>query len=213
MTAVGNQVVPYRDPGAWRARRKADSAQGVVLRRGYELPPLAWIPSHSGRPLDLELVEPITNMGPTAKPQGGLWASPLSDPAQPHSGTAWTQWCWQADYAVPEDGDIVTLLAPAPRAVFAVVDCLADLVAMCRQWPLGIGHPRFAEAVGPLIDFEAAALSIDGIFLTEAGQRRTRLTKPHLYGWDVATVLFLRPSFAVQDEYVFAVPDEWREAR
>ena len=155
-----------------------------LMVHGVDLPPLAWQGSEA---FDPARWMPISNRhGWGVKPTGGLWTAPMRD-----KGTAWTEWCEMEHYGNPEAP--LTSITPDPDAVVFRVDDLPGLVIFERRYPLGGERSRIP--MFPHVDWEKAATEIDAVWLTEAGQHRTRFTEPGLYGWDCETVLWLQPRF------------------
>jgi len=147
------------------------------------------------------------------KPQGGLWAAPVIEPPGkwrpiPRE-SAWTKWCrWEMPHWI--NGHWQTQLYPQRDAVFAVIDCAQDAVALYEAFPnddhpvtaalRGAGAP--SHMFGKMIDWRRLLdQHISGVWLTDRGQIETHLPDedvvPSLYGWDAATVWFSRPAFRV----------------
>ena len=150
---------------------------------------MTWFkPQHfiGARPLRRRLAYP-RNVAPPPfqvlsgiKPWGGLWTSTW----RPEGGTEWTEWCQAEHFGTPYAK--AWLLWPSKSARVAVIDRLEDLGGLIQAFP----GPTWGGRSG--IDFEAAALELDGIHLTSEGQWATRLTQPNLYGWDCESTLWLR---------------------
>lgn len=152
-----------------------------------DLPLLGW-QSHSGEVFNPALMLPIVDrLGWPVKPTGGLWTSPV----HPDGGTHWTQWCIREDYGNQEAP--MYPIVPNPGAAVYVIDSLADLLSLEGKYPLS-RKPR-DTAMWPNVSWEKAAADWDSIWLTEAGEGRTRHSLPGLYGWDCETVFWLRPAF------------------
>ena len=122
---------------------------------------------------------------PPHKPTGGLWTAPLDDPAESDGGvsTPWTRWadlvgtrCWR--------------LHPDPAARVAVIARREDLLALLAHFPLAAGaYPFWAEVNYPAL----AAAGVDAVHLTASGQAACAFDPAaSLYGWDVASTLWLR---------------------
>jgi hypothetical protein len=110
------------------------------------------------------------------KPYGGLWASPAE------SEYGWKEWCETEHFGNIGEQHKVTLEVDTRN--FITIDKVSDLDKL--PW-YKIGG--FLEAV----DFEKLKRQgVDGIYLTNEGQWRTRLTFPRqLYGWDCESVLIM----------------------
>jgi len=149
---------------------------------GLDLPDLTF--AHEDQ-FTLLRIQPIGNS--FVKPEGGVWFSP--------PGT-WLGWCrdedwgdWERKVEQPVDR---RLLADQR---FIVIDTFEDLEELLADYELEQNLPPDLEFTLPgLPDFEALARVYDGIYLTEAGQWRTRTTRPSLYGWDIESVLWFGPS-------------------
>lgn len=120
------------------------------------------------------------------KPKYGMWTSTYRD-----GKSGWVEWCISESFSKPYDCNWF-LLEPDPLGRILVVDTLADLKALLRQYPPP--EPKvssfFAEP-----DFERISQDWDAIHLTEEGQWATRMTIPSLYGWDAESTLWFRWCF------------------
>lgn len=147
---------------------------------------------------------PVLNAEGSVKPRaGGLWTSPVgkTGPAGEIIETAWTAYC-RSESVGPDRCTHFLEIAPAPRARSLRVDGQDDLRAVHDQYALpaaGISFPGLPEWA--VLDWERMAEDgWDAVYLTERGQYETRFPEdPGMswYGWDVATVLWLRPSYKV----------------
>lgn len=110
------------------------------------------------------------------KPNGGFWTSPVN-----------SEWGWvhmseemQWDYSKSIHFKFIK------GTKIIIIDTLDDLLAL-----------PFTDAPIDILkypDFELIAKYADAIWLTEKGQRETRLSYPrNLYGWDVETVFIMNP--------------------
>ena len=133
-------------------------------------------------------VGPVDNRGHIGvKPRFGLWTSSYVEGC-----SAWVEWCRDENFCNPYALNWF-LLEPNPKARVLVIDTLADLkrlLAEFKQPPA----PGF-EAITTWPDFERIAEHWDAMHLTEAGQWRTRLTLPSLYGWDSESTLWFHWCF------------------
>jgi hypothetical protein len=105
----------------------------------------------------------------------------------------------------------MTPVRPKRRARVAVITSKADLAAVIMRWPdvrstgddLADRRLRLAGRFGTVprrIDWPAMAREVDAVYLTAAGVEDNNVLDeyaPHLWGWDVPTVLWLRPAFAL----------------
>lgn len=175
------------------------------------LPKIGWFgvePLSRGRfepigPVPLEIMAGYT------KPTGGLWCAPAARAGRHRQiiGTDWT---------TREGGDYpFTLVKPHRNTRVAVIDSRADLSAIIARFP-DTRAGRYADPVpagchrdiwGRLrqgvrppnrVDWPALAAEVDAVFLTINGVRQLNLPhdEPHLWGWDVPTILFLQPTFS-----------------
>jgi len=128
------------------------------------------------------LMGPISNIHGFPKPMGGLWTTPMG-------GQGWTAWCQDEQWGDWEDHKQHHLAVARPVRV-AVIENTSDLGAIIEQH--GYEVDMFGSQLSGFIDY--AAMSVagwDGIWLTDAGQWATRLSKPaNLYGWDTETILW-----------------------
>jgi hypothetical protein len=159
---------------------------------GAELPRLGWI-KKPGERFEPQNWHPIRNRHQymPIKPEGGLWTAPFGEDGL----TSWQQWCEEEGY----DGDWadrIEVIEPFPDARLVVVESLDDLLSLLDAYSRDDVEPVVSTIWAPL-DFEKLAADYDGMWLTEGGQCRTRLSRPSLYGWDCATVLWLQPTFTV----------------
>jgi len=129
---------------------------------------------------DPALFEVITNIPDFVKPRGGLWACPVGPGKDP-----WREWCEDEGFNT-DDLAVFFEFTLCPFARIFTVDGMCDLRALIRAYGRS-GSFRHLT----VMDFEAMAKQLDVIYLTEAGQWRTRLTNPSMYGWDVECVLIL----------------------
>jgi len=122
-----------------------------------------------------EAFVPIKNRTHT-KPEGGLWASPVA------CAYGWREWCEAEEW-----GDLESRFETEFTGRTFVIDSLRDLDGFIWQKDsYGIGYP----------DYEAMLrLGVDGIYLTEQGQRETRFTHPGLYWYDCECVLVMNPEY------------------
>lgn len=122
--------------------------------------------------------EPVNNDYWNIKPKGGLWASPVN------SDWGWKDWCESEDF---RECTTYFDFSLKPGSNIYVIDSYADLEKFKY---ISLNSSTINRCT---IDFEAAKLEYDAIFLTDLGERATRLTHPFtLYGWDCESLLVLR---------------------
>jgi hypothetical protein len=167
---------------------------------GADLPRQAYAypPGHDLSLTQPELFRPVTSRRGWVKPDPGtgLWTATVTE-ATPDGRplrTSWTDWCEAEQF-----GSYTHLVEVFPAADARVlrIDTLDDLRAVVAAFP---AEPRIPGWAVEYPDWEALATSWDGVWLTDAGQWRTRLPPtdgPNLYGWDCESVLWLQPAYAV----------------
>lgn len=126
---------------------------------------------------------PVENDSFAVKPKGGFWTSPLRDDGR----FGWLDWT-EREMRLPEEFDVWEC-HPEDELTVATIDTYQDLIAYLDVYERN-DHFR-AHSSQAALDFEEMATVYDAIYLTENGQRETRLTSPNLYGWDCETVLWL----------------------
>lgn len=88
------------------------------------------------------------------------------------------------------------LLTPTADARIATIDNLADLKRLLKGYRRkAFGQYSYLEEFDYL-DYAHMSQDFDALHLTVQGQRKTRLTIPDLYGWDVESTLWFRWCFA-----------------
>ena len=136
-----------------------------------------WVPSHFVFP---------ENLPAFVKPKGGLWASPVD------SNYGWKEWCQQEEF---HTGSLKHWFVFEFTGRIMTIDTEADLKKMCFR-----SLPEIPYLQMQFPDFEELAKKTDAIYLTEAGQWKTRLLMgPNLYGWDCECVLILNPAGVVRE--------------
>lgn len=114
------------------------------------------------------------------KNRTGLWASPLN------SNHSWYHAALEMGIRNHTPDECVKFKLKRNARVL-VIDDVSDLLNLVYFNPFGEGY-SYMDA----IDFEELTKTYDAIYLTEAGQWRTRLSHPHhLYGWDCECILIL----------------------
>ncbi len=169
---------------------------------GRMLAPIGWF---GLEPLDPQRFQPprlspLELQGVGTKPLGGLWCSPIKRSGFPPKpiGTSWT--LHEGGTGLP-----FTEVVPDPDARIAVVSTRAELAEIVQQWPDtrddGLpGDLVFTPFTPYKVDWAAMAAQLDAFYATSAvfagvDTLNLPLRKPHLWGWDVPTVLFLQPAF------------------
>ena len=124
------------------------------------------------------------------KPLGGLWCSPSHD-----DGTSgWTRFAGDEDLV--RERLVVQPVTADPDARIYRIDSHEDLQvftdAYLRPSPESPGSDKVT------VDWPAAADDWDAVHLTKQGRAAThRSGRYNLFGWDVETVLFLRPAYRI----------------
>lgn len=156
-----------------------------VMNDTMEIPKQVWMGTE--RPRE-EQMDPIENRDDlVSKPYGGLWTSPID------SEFGWLDWCEMEDFfRSDEDEYLYEFIVDNDDddVLVYTIDCEYDLNALLDLFERDDIQKRSFQLFAPL-DFEALATVYDGIYLTENGQRETRLTEPSLNGWDCECVLWL----------------------
>ena len=146
---------------------------------------------------------PIRSIGTGwVKPHGGtgLWTSPVTAQRADRTPTdsAWLEWC-RTEMDSDTSGLWLTEIWPIGDARLLLIDSQAHLAAIIAAYPAE-RNPYVPHRHGIYPDWEAlAADGWDGVYLTDRGQWATRLPRggPDLYGWDLESCLWLRPSYVV----------------
>jgi hypothetical protein len=143
---------------------------------------------------------PITEHG-WVKPHSGtgLWTAPITAWAEDRlpADTTWLAWC--RDEWSTGSSTHLTEVFPAETARVLRIDSQADLIAIVTAYPsrsslaltsLDDRYPHWSGLAGD---------GWDAVYMTDQGQWETRLPRsgPNLYGWDMPSVLWLRPAFRV----------------
>lgn len=177
----------------------------VCEARGADLPTLVFQHPQS-RSLRMQDVRPIFCFEtPMIKPGGGLWTSPVTawENDRPVA-SAWTDFASDEDWFNPSFS--LTVVQPNPGARVALIDGVDDLRRLVEAFPARVPAGRLG--VEPARPDWLALLGggFDAVYLTAAGEAATRLSTPlNLYGWDCATVLWLRPTYQVGATFPVAV--------
>lgn len=164
----------------------------LVYAHGAEHDPALTDPAHF-RPIADGFIKPS---------HGGLWTSPVTGAASDGApfDTAWLEWCRDNEYGA-EYYTHLTLISPLPDARVLLIDSVADLRAVVADHPARVGRRASAILARQYPSWASIRdAGWDAIYLTDAGMMATRYTvdpDPNLYGWDCATVLWLRPAYTV----------------
>lgn len=136
-----------------------------------------------------ERFEPVENrdrpISALQKPgHGGLWTSTIRE----DGSSAWLEWCRATDWGISE-ATRKWALYPSEDIDVYTINAQTNLAALLN----GFGIP---DTLGrTALDFEAIASTYDALQLTELGERQTRFSEPHLYGWDSESTLWFRWAF------------------
>ncbi|MFB7832062.1 hypothetical protein [Streptomyces sp. NPDC056056] len=168
-----------------------------------DLPPLVYAhrTEHDPALTAPEHFRPIRSEGWVKPLSGtGLWTAPVTAWAADGlpADTDWLRYCREA--WDPEEASYYThftAIAPNLDARVLRIDSHVDLIAIVDAHPASLNIPSLRERRYP--DWVALAQTWDAVFLTDEGQWATRRPRygPDLYGWDVASVLWLRPAYSV----------------
>lgn len=171
-----------------------------------DLPRLAYShsPFHDLALTHPEKFRPVVNSRYSVKPEaGGLWTAPVTrqDHGGKITGTTWTDWCQEEDFGVGRYTGFQEIV-PNPEARMLRIDSQPDLALIMGEYELKTRYISNLRTLNDwaVLDYERMAEDgLDGIYMTDAGQWETR-TPPSgwsLYGWDLASVLWIRPSYTV----------------
>jgi len=145
-----------------------------------------------------ELFAPIENdrYGFLNKPRGGIWTAPY-DAARETS--SWVEYMQENELNTLRLARF-WLLTPDPQARVYTVESQEHLHFLTQTYPLKKCYDPHVKK----IDFEAAARAgLDGIAVTWKGIYATEYSEPEgLWGWDVASVLWLRWRFIEVQELI-----------
>ncbi|MYU22903.1 hypothetical protein [Streptomyces sp. SID8352] len=131
----------------------------------------------------------------------GLWTSPVTAHRADRTPTdsAWLEWS-RAEMDADTSSQMLTEVWPTGTARLLLIDDQAHLAAIIAAYPAEPNPYAAPRNGGRYPDWEAlAADGWDGVYLTDRGQWATRLPRsgPDLYGWDLESCLWLRPSYVV----------------
>lgn len=161
------------------------------------LPPLAYTHTADHNPALTrpEYFRPIRSTGYVKPAPGtGLWTAPITEYENGlPCDTAWLKYC--REELTDRNDTHLTEVFPNPDVRVLHIDTHPDLIAIVDAYPAEqpvrgtrLNYPDWEHL---------AADGWDAVYLTEAGQWATRLprTGPDLYSWDLASVLWLRPTY------------------
>lgn len=144
---------------------------------------------------------PPINSSYICKPEdGGLWTAPVTKEGLKGEivSTEWTDWC-RSEQFNEEHYLLFQEIVPDPGAKVLLIDSMADLKAILAVY--GLTPITYLPFITQVPDWERMVEDeIDAVYLTDAGQWATRMPphgEPNLYTWDMPSVLWLRPSYAV----------------
>lgn len=162
-----------------------------------DLPPLAYAHNNAVDPATAPW-RPVVGHG-WVKPQAhtGLWTAPVTATAEDGApaDTTWLEWC-RAEWST-EGSTHLTVIRPHATARVLLIDSQPDLIAIVRAYP---SRSDFLPSLDDRYPhWQAMAAEWDAVYMTDQGQWETRLPAagPNLYGWDMPSVLWLRPAFTV----------------
>jgi hypothetical protein len=145
---------------------------------------------------------PVINTTYDPKPlAGGMWTSTITD--VDYTGeiisTAWTEYYQSEDFG-QNDYTRFLEIAPAPDFKGLVIDSLSDAATILGTYRVD-AEPDFLGGFWAIFNWEQMADDgYDALYLTGHGQGVTRIPDDRslsLYGWDVESVLWLRPTYRV----------------
>jgi hypothetical protein len=143
-----------------------------------------------------EKFRPVINSTMFVKPEaGGLWTSPITD--VDYTGeiisTEWTEWCHSENFDLKQCTNFLEI-APNRDACVLHINGRDDLLAIHDVY--GLTGKYIAHWA--VLDWERmVGDGWDAFYLTGRGEAETRFADPSLYGFDVATVLWLSPNYTV----------------
>lgn len=157
---------------------------------------------------DLALTQPEKFRAPinsTYDPKplaGGLWTAPVCD-VDPDTGailsTDWSRYLRQGGLSANDCAGFLEIV-PAPGFKGLAIDSLDDAAAVLGEYRVA-AEPAFLGHFWAAFDWEQmAADGYDALYLTAYGQGVTRIPEDRslsLYGWDCASVLWIRPTYRV----------------
>jgi hypothetical protein len=132
---------------------------------------------------------------------GGLWTAPVTSAVVGGMilSTAWSDYRRQNGLPL-EDSAHFLEIAPLPEFKGLVIDGLKDAEAILETYRVK-AEPAFLSDFWAVFDWERMAVDgYDGLYLTGYGQGATHMPPDRslcMYGWDVASVLWIRPSYRV----------------
>ena len=144
---------------------------------------------------ELPEIKPVENES-FVKPRYGLWTSTY----RPHNkyASAWVEWCVTEMPKWIKNKPAILLEVKDYIKVFEI-DTQHQLQELYALFPSKLGFKTYSLK---FIDWERVAKYYDGVHLTEAGQWRTRYSKPiNLNGWDCESTLWFRDVFKSWKRY------------
>ena len=131
-------------------------------------------------------VRRIGNVAYLNKPKGGLWTSTFINET---CGSEWVQWAIDNDFL--EMPLYSWLIKPRTKNIYTI-DSLQDLIDLQETYPNN-----------DQVDWVAVSKNYDAVHLTKRGQKRTALSTPDLYGWDVESTVWFKQKFSAR--YIGAI--------
>ena len=154
-----------------------------------------WFVSYGLSEYDPDLFNVIKNNKYNIKPSGGLWTSPKE------SKYGWIDFCRDENYYKSGGFRTGFEFQLKPNSKVYIIDTFFDLI----QIPYKIKDPLYSGISyhQNFIDYEKMAEEYDAIWLTDNGERDTRLPEMNglfdfdgcvinLYGWDCESLLILK---------------------
>jgi len=143
-----------------------------------------------------DLFNSIKNTEYNIKPSGGLWTSPKN------SDYGWIDFCRDENYFKSGGFRTGFEFQLKPNSKVYIIDTFLDLI----QVPYKIKNPLYSSNISfhqNFIDYEEMSKEYDAIWLTDNGEKDTRLPEMYglfdfdgntinLYGWDCESLLILR---------------------
>lgn len=122
----------------------------------------------------------------------GLWTGTLFSDGT----TSWTRWLEEEEWGHEYWQELIEVI-PAQDARVLLIDFYSDLQELVWAYPDTHASGDFSGE-NQSIDWRRVSEEFDAVYLTEAGEERTRYTRPlNLNGWDCECVLWLNQAFTL----------------